>query len=308
MPVGAGAPPPKGKGCGGGIGLWIGVSVVVIGLLCVGVLGIGGLYLLGKSRSAAEAQMPEEQAPLSQPTTQQQAVQPLAPASAPTATPIPTSHNPAPTSSPALKTPIPMSAGQKLNDHFFSDDFETSYMNWDNGSDEEADWGYQNSGYLMRIKLSNQPLSFEPPITSFSPTAYEFDAAVSGQPGEGGTGSFGVLCDYKPADTSNYVAVEFDPYKQVLLVTQFNNHQPGASTGILILPGLRSNPGATNHFLVECQWKFVTVFVNGEWAAELEIDSPMEGEMSLFIANWGPISTEYFQVLVDNFSAWRPVQ
>lgn len=203
---------------------------------------------------------------------------------------------------------VQKSAGQELTGNLFRDDFETAYMGWDYGSDEEAEWGYDNGAYLMRIKLSDQPLSFSPPVTDFTPTAYEFDAAASGQPGDDGTGTFGVLCDYSPASASNYVAVEIDPYNQVFLITQFIDSQPGASSGVVNHPGLRPNPGDVNHLLVECQWQSVTLFINNEWAAVLELDQPMDGGMALFIANWGPTSPNFFQVLVDNFNAWVPVQ
>jgi hypothetical protein len=312
-------PVKKSTGCGG-MGLWVSLAVGVILLFCLGAVGIGGLFLLSRSQDAPEAQQ-QERASLPQPTAvqhseaTQQATQPPVPPTQlpppptlPSPTPIPPSPTPIPPSPVPSETPMLISAGQELTDHLFRDDFETTFMMWDHGSDEEADWGYENGAYLLRVKVNDQPLSFAPPITSFNPTTYEFDAVVSGKPGSGGTGTFGVLCDYIPAASSNYVMVEIDPYGQWFAITQYINSEPFTSTENVKQTNLSRNPGEINHILVECQWKYVTVFINDQWAAELETNEPMDGGMSLFIANWGPTDPDHYQVLIDNFSAWVPVQ
>lgn len=312
------ARPAKRSGCGG-IGLWLGMALIAGTLFCLTAGIVGALWYANRSdsRQSAVGQVEappsasarEQAAPVpesAEPALPSQepaaAVQPAAEATAPpppTLAPPP----PSPTSEVVLQSP-----GQELKDYLFRDDFETTFMGWSTGSDEEADWDYQEGQYLMRVKVSNQPLSFDPPIANFKATTFEFDAAASGKTGDGGTGEFGVLCDYESDNDTSYVVVAVEPYTQIFSITQYKDNAAGASTGRMDVSGIRSGPGESNHYLIECQWDRVAVFINNEYVTELQVSGEMQGFMSLFIANWGPTDPDYFQVKIDNFSAWVPVQ
>lgn len=275
-------------------------------ILCIGLLVVGGIILF-ISRSP-------EQVTRALPGNPTQLVVPTNPTS-PTSLPRPT-QKPAATQAQIRPTQVsvpaptqaalvwPADIGQQLTDNTFSDDFSSSRFDWADREDDIRFWGIQDGHYFMHLKIPDHTIWAYLPV-DIPLTTLEFDAAVL--PGAE-QGAYGVFCYYE--DEENYHFVSIDPYDQDYSVGYVKDNEYISLLADMWMPSqfIDPNPYAINHVAVTCDSDLITVFVNGKFEAQTEIDNRSGGVSAIYGETWKDTPAPGLQVLFDNLYGFKPVQ
>jgi hypothetical protein len=261
-------------------------------MLCVGVLGAGGVAYFYLQRSST----------------------PFPPEVVSTVPP-PSIEQPGPTDLPVI--PEPTSSGtsltgnQQLEEFRLYDDFSSDALGWPVYDDGKTILKYEDGQYSFQIA---EPDYFDwayVPV-DFSPTDISFDVKSDADPQNG---TFGVFCQFQ--DENNYFYVEFDLSEASYMVGQYFNGED-----IVLTPQnaqgqywqetstLYSAPGALNRITISCNRNFITLFINDEWITDVNPPKPVEnpGEMAFFVYTFPSADSDGFKVYFDNVEVYKPVQ
>ena len=278
---------------------WWGVALVVgcVCILCVGVLGLGGVAYFFQVTS--EPPTPVFVSPIPPIFTEQ-----------PTITIAPEITEP--TLSATVQPPATgpsLTGSQEANEYRIYDDFSSDALGWPVFDDGKAIMKYEDGQYSIQIKEAEYfDWAFMP--VGFSPFEIWFD--IKGVDGPQ-NGTAGVFCQYQ--DEDNYYYVEFDLGDASYVIGQFVDGEdipltPENAQGQYWQKASTLNPGAMNRIGIGCYQDFITLFINDVWMMEATVQTPAEtlGEAAFFVYTYPFADAEGYKVYFDNAEVYKPVQ
>lgn len=280
---------------------WWGVALVVgcACVLCVGVLGLGGLAYF--SQATSEPPISKFASPIPPIDTEQ-----------PTITIAPDVQEPtlSATTEPTGSVPS-LTGSQEASEYRIYDDFSSDALGWPVFDDGKTITKYEDGLYSFQIKEADYSDWVYMPV-DFSPFEIWFDMKSAAGPQDG---TAGVFCQYQ--DQDNYYYVEFDLGTASYVIGQFVNGE-----NIALTPenaqgqywhtssALNSAPDAVNRIGIGCYQDFITLFINDVWMMEVTVQTPAEtlGEAAFFVYTFPFADAEGYQVYFDNAEIYKPVQ
>jgi hypothetical protein len=224
-------------------------------------------------------------------------------------TPFPTPTDPVPPLVDPLQTPpiVQITPGIPPVDPHFEDDFSTNFFNWEDGSDDEAAWGYENGSYYIQIFPPNYIAWVHPP-TPFTPVRLELEARLLDEFVSENAGTFGAICYYQ--DPANFVMIEIDLVHEAYLIGRFDNdvYVQLTEPDWIETDAFRTAPAGPVNIRVGCDGDTITLSIDGQQVEPLVLDPPpASGRAALFVATPSEPLPQGFKVLFDYFAAWGPV-
>ena len=278
---------------------WWGVALIVgcVCVLCVGVLGLGGIAYF--SLATSEPPISEFASPIPPIFTEPPTMAPD----------IPEPTLSAPAEAPA--TGPGLTGSQEANEYRIFDDFSSDALGWPLFDDGKTIIKYEDGQYSIQIKAPDYVDWAYMPV-EFSPFEIWFDMKSAAGPQNG---TAGVFCQYQ--DQNNYYYVEFNLGTASYVIGQFVNGE-----NIALTPEnaqgqywqttsvLNTAPGAVNRIGISCYQDFITLFINNEWMIEAAVQTPAEtlGEAAFFVYTYPFADAEGYKVYFDNAEIYKPVQ
>lgn len=221
-----------------------------------------------------------------------------APAAQPTAT-----QAPAPTQAPTEVAPTevpPTEAPTEAEEQpVYSDDFSDTNSGWFVGVDEFGEARYQDGGYY--VAPPNNPGSWSttdsPNNESFTDMRVEVDATKLAGPD---VNEYGVYCRLSGDPSIFYLGLIGNDGIYAIYERLSNEDWSlidGGEAGSLTL-----NDGS-NHIRLDCIGSTISLYVNGELAAEGTDDTLTQGEAGVYT---GTLNDPGVEILFDNFAVYLP--
>lgn len=282
-----------------------------IGVICIGVLVVGGGAAFFLTRQASPPSIPTPVVVLGtafiEPTT---SVSPtIEPAAAePTFTPILTTEPPLiePTATEQVLTD-----GQYVNEYSLMDDFSSQALGWPIFDDGKTILKYENQAYSFQITEPDyHDWAYFP--ADFIPYEIWFDVQGPDGPQDG---TFGVFCQFQ--DVENYYYVEFDLADNTYLIGQIlaGDNIPLTAENTsgqywISTSELKASPSSVNRIGISCYMESITLFINDQWVDEVSVSQPFDqpGEAAFFVYVFDFASEQGYKVFFDNVEAYQPVQ
>jgi hypothetical protein len=308
------APKPKNKwllpACLGGAGCLL--------VLCLALI-LGGYLLFNSAEwdTIMETAMPavlETQSAVVETAVQEVVLPTSLPAGIVTATAVPLPNRPGinpptqvpePTQSDISAAIWPADIGQQLTETYFSDDFSNaSFVTWEGGEAGISQWDYVDGRYQGSLFIPDYMAWSLLPV-EFTPTTIGFDAAIV--PGFE-QGAYGVLCHYQ--DNQNFYFVSLDPWYHEYSIGYLQNDEFYELMQDMWLESttLLDDPYAVNSVQVVCEPDLITLFVNNQLEAQVEITRIEGGRTGIYVETWQDTPAEGFKALFDNLYAYIPQQ
>jgi hypothetical protein len=293
-------------------------------VLCLALI-VGGYLLFNSAEwdTAMETIMPavlETQAAVVEPAVPGISTPTALPAGIITATAVPLPKRPGlstatpiapPTEVPPLTEVVisaaiwPADIGQELTATYFSDDFSNaSFVTWEGGEDGISTWEYVEGRFQGHLFVTDYMAWTLLPV-DFSPTAIGFDAAIV--PGFE-QGAYGVLCHYQ--DNQNFYFVSLDPWYHEYSIGYLQNDEFFELMQDMWLESttLFDDPYAVNSVQVVCDPDQITLFVNNQLEAQVDITRIEGGQAGIYVETWTDTPAEGFKAQFDNLYAYIPQQ
>ncbi len=178
----------------------------------------------------------------------------------------------------------------------FTDDFSDPNSGWGAATPEEYMRGYQQGRYLMQIDV---PDWF---VWATSGRVYE-DVAVEALVRSEGTqdNHYGVVCRYEKGQFY-YFAISADGYYAIF--RHMDSGELESLTGAAMLrTSLINTDGTDNRLLAVCEGSRLTLFVNGEQAAQVKDSALTRGDVGMAA---GAVDQGGTIVWFDNFDVREP--
>lgn len=288
--------PKKRNGWGLALG---GLGCLVI--LCAGMITAAAMLISARVKTAAPIE------PSAAPTAVSERVPPTltsVPRRIPTAEPQPT----LPPTQALTRTQPPAAwspdIGQERTNTRVSDDFTNGHLGWANVKDDQRFLGILNGHYAMHLYQPNSSTWVDLP-GEFTPTTIAFEAAVL--PGHD-QGAYGVICHYQ--DERSYHFVSIDPLNRQYAIGRRVNGEDQALMGERWMPAqyLNEMPYAVNIIQVSCGPDTISLSINNQLEGQAAAGAVTPGPAALRVETFAGLPAGSFQVLIDNFSAFVPVQ
>ena len=276
---------------------WVLLAVGCVCVLCVGVLGVGGVAYF--YQMTTEPPTPEYVSPTSPVYTVPPAVTPD----------IPEATQPVATEPPVSGTSL--TGQQELSEYRLYDDFSSDALGWPVFDDGKTIIQYEDGQYGFQIKEPDYVDWAYVPV-NFTPFEIWFDVkSVTSQP----NGTFGVFCQYQDVDnyyyievdlgTASYVIGEYFKGENIALTPQNDQGQYWHESSTL-----NSSPGAANRIGIGCYQNFIVLFINNEWMMEATVQKLFDnlGEAAFFVYAYPFADAEGYKVYFDNVEIYQPVQ
>jgi len=277
---------------------WLAVILAggCLGILCVGILVIGGgaaFFLTGRSTSPS---IPEPVVTVVIVT--------------PTSLPEPTFPAPTPVSVPTDSGPA-LTGEQNLTEYSLYDDFSSDALQWPVYDDGKTIMKYENETYSIQI-AEPEFIDWAYIPADFIPYEIWFD--VQGLPGQQ-DGTFGVFCQYQ--DVDNHYYVEFDLEDNSYIIAQYLDGEDIPLTKQNTVgqfwyetDAFQSAPENINHIGVSCYLDSITLFINDQLVDQVNVSQPFEqpGEAALFVYAFSFAEENGYKVFFDNLEVYQPVQ
>jgi len=276
---------------------WVVLAVGCVCVLCVGVLGVGGVAYFYQMTSVPPTS--EYVSPTLPVYTEQPAV---------------TVEIPEPTQ---LVTVEPTASGssltgkQELTEFRLYDDFSSEALGWPVFDDGKTILQYEDGQYGFQIKEPDYMDWAYVPV-NFTPLEIRFDVkSITSQQ----HGTFGLFCQYQ--DENNYFYVEFDLGTATYVIGQYAKGEnialtPQNAQGQYWQEAstLNTSPGAVNRIGISCYRNFITLYINDEWITDVNPPQPVDnpGSMAFFVYAFPFADAEGYKVYFDNVEVYQPVQ
>ena len=276
---------------------WVVLAVGCVCVLCVGVLGVGGVAYF--YQMTTEPPTPEYVSPTS-------AVYTVPPAVTPD---IPEATQPVATEPPVSGTSL--TGQQELSEYRLYDDFSSEALGWPVFDDGKTIIQYEDGQYGFQIKEPDYVDWAYVPV-NFTPLEIRFDVkSITSQQ----NGTFGLFCQYQ--DENNYFYVEFDLGTATYVIGQYAKGENIALTPQNAqgqywqeVSTLNTSPGAVNRIGISCYRNFITLYINDEWITDVNPPQPVDnpGSMAFFVYAFPFADAEGYKVYFDNVEVYQPVQ
>jgi hypothetical protein len=279
---------------------WVWVLAVLgcTGILCVGILAVGGgaaYFILRPAERVVTKQT-------ALPTIE--SLKPF-PSATPMGVILETVLTPTPLGDESLLTPTPEPAVVEppTSENSMFDDFSSTEMGWPVYKSQSVIMGYEDEAYSIHI--------LEPDYYDWAYIPVDFPVReiwfdVRGPEGAQ-DGTFGVFCQF--IDAENYSYVEFDLADNSYVIGQIVadeniplTRENEAGQYWQVAESLNIPPTATNRIGVTCDPLRITVYANSEMVDDVAIthlfDRP--GEAAFFVYTFNFADEDGYQVYFDN--------
>jgi len=178
----------------------------------------------------------------------------------------------------------------------FEDDFSDPASGWGAASHETYVRGYQQGRYLFQIDVP-QWFVWATSGRTFEDVEIEAVARVAGQ----SDNHYGLVCRYSDQQFY-YFAISADGYYAIFRSDEEGELLPLTGSSMLRSASIHTD-GSDNRLLAVCQGATLTLYVNGELAAQVEDETLAKGDVGLAAGTLGVGGTS---VWFDDFEVLRP--
>jgi hypothetical protein len=178
----------------------------------------------------------------------------------------------------------------------FEDDFSDPASGWGAASHETYVRGYQQGRYLFQIDVP-QWFVWATSGRSFEDVEIEAVARAAGQ----SDNHYGLVCRYSD-EQFYYFAISADGYYAIFRSDEDGELLPLTGSSMLRSASIHTD-GSDNRLLAVCQGVTLTLYVNGELAAQVEDETLAKGDVGLAA---GTVETGGTSVWFDEFEVLRP--
>lgn len=180
----------------------------------------------------------------------------------------------------------------------FADYFSNPESGWDRVTEEKGSTDYENGGYLIVVNEENSDY-WANPNKHFSDVRIEVEAQKIGGDDDN---DFGVICRYVDMDNFYTFKISSDGYFGIF------KRVDGGSIDLISAESMRFseliNQGdVLNHLTIECVGNRLSLFINGELAAEVYDSDFLSGDVGLMAGTYGVPGT---QIQFDDFEVFDP--
>lgn len=197
---------------------------------------------------------------------------------------------------------------EKLGDPYLTDteiwdDFSSTQFDWAEAQELEGSQGYEDGRYYINVTETSYMMWGYVP-GDFIPTHMDFDAQLA--QGYENNGTLGLMCNFQNNDEYNYVDIDLVAGKVQLGVSTLEDMLPLTDEEWVPLTGFNLEVNAINHYEFTCNPSSMSISVNGQAPASVQISDPYpEGWMALYAFTWEDSDPSGAKVYFDNVHAWK---
>lgn len=180
----------------------------------------------------------------------------------------------------------------------FQDDFSDTTSGWDQVSNEEGMTNYEGGVYRILINTSQMDYWANPGL-NFGDAVIEVDATKAGGPDDN---DFGLICRYQNLENFYFFLISSDGYYAI--------GKTEAGEQVLLEPADQMQPSEAiftgdtkNHLRAECVGSRLTLIINGEFVADVEDNTFLEGDVGLIAGTFDEAGVD---IRFDNFMVKEP--
>ncbi len=175
----------------------------------------------------------------------------------------------------------------------FYDDFSDPSSGWDEGSDEDIEYGYYDGEYYILVKKPSW-VAWSTAGQTFTDFRLEVDTLKVTGPDNN---DFGVIVRYLDGDNFYRFRISSDGYYAVVKLT---NGEWESLVDWTASPHIKQGEG-TNHITLMAQGSNFSFYVNGKHLVDVEDTSLAEGDIGLFAGTFEEAGVE---IHFDNLEVW----